>query len=227
MHRTIEASRAAARWSGALARFVVLATGAPWAPAHAQVPAAVDAAALMPDSFGNVQLGMTQADLLRARPAIRPDGFKGDNAGHAKLLFEKGKTDFIDQALYLFDEKKPLLAAVMFIRQQPTRTAAQGAPAFRAAAAAKWGSPDQIAYARGETGGREVAMAWRRQDAIVIANDPADAKAVAFTVRIGAPGSIVDAYASKLETMDKATQDKLKQEMRDQLRKVPATVKYQ
>lgn len=124
MHRTIEASRAAARWSGALARFVVLATGAPWAPAHAQAPAAVDAAALMPDSFSNVQLGMTHAKLLRARPAIRPDGFKGDNAGHAKLLF-------------------------------------------------------------------------------------------------------VDAYASKLEAMDKATQDKLKQEMRDQLRKVPATVKYQ
>lgn len=212
----------------ALAICLALAMGAPCSPAHAQVPpAAAEAVTPMPDSFANVKLGMTQAELLRARPAAHGDGFKGDNAGHAKLLFEKGSSDFIEQAIYLFDENKPLLAAVVFMRQQPASTAAQGAPAFRAAVAAKWGTPSQIAYARGEKGGREIAMVWRRQDAIVTASYPADGKAAPITVRIGSPGSIVEAYASRLEAMDKATQEKLRQELIDQLRKAPATVRYQ
>lgn len=130
-----------AHQSAALSLCLALAVAAPCAPVHAQAQgtAAIDAAALMPESFGNVSLGMTQADLLRARPAIRQDGFKGDNAGHAKLLFEKGKSDFIDQAIYLFDEAKPVLVAVVFTRQQPALPAKQAVPAFRSAVAAKWG----------------------------------------------------------------------------------------
>lgn len=151
----------------ALALCLAFATGVPCNRAYAQVPqAAVEAVTLMPDSFSNIKLGMTQAEVLHARPAIGKGGFKGDNTGHAKLLFEKAKSDFIEQAIYLFDENKPVLAAVMFTRQEPVRSAAQGTAAFRAAVAAKWGIADRIGYARGETGAREIAMVWRRQDAI-------------------------------------------------------------
>ena len=196
------------------------------APALAQAAAAPSAAApssvggaLLPEGFGGVTLGMSQADLRRARPAAQEGGFQGDNTGHPKLLFERHPSDYIEQVIYLFDQAKPELSGLVFVK--PAQPAARAAAGFRAAVVKKWGQPDSAALARGEGGERQVALLWRRGEAVIVASYPADGSG-ATTVRIGRRGSDTDAHAAKLEAMAPAASQKLMQELRTQQDKAPA-----
>ena len=202
--------------------FLALALGAalPQLPARAQsspVPAA--GSALMPDGFGNVVLGMAQADLRRARPAAQEGGFQGDNAGYPKMLFERHPSDYIEQVIYLFDQAKPELSGVVFIN--PGQAPARAAAGFRSATLKKWGLPDNAGYARGDGGERQVALLWRRGDAVIVASYPAD-KTGAATVRIGRRGSDTDTYAAAVDGMAPAVRQQLMQELRTQLNQAPA-----
>jgi len=196
------------------------------APAAAQVQAQADmaasapaAAALMPDGFGGVALGMSQAELRRARPAAKEGGFQGDNAGHPKMLFERHPSDHIEQVIYLFDQAKPELSGVVFVK--PAQTPARASAGFRGAAVKKWGLPDSAGYARGDGGERQVALLWRRGDTVIVASYPAD-KAGATAVRIGRRGSDTDVYAAKVDGMAPEVRQKLMQELRTQAGQAPA-----
>lgn len=201
-------------------------------PAQAQpVPAAAsDAAseaALMPASIANVVLGMAQADLQRARPAAQA-AFSGDSVGYPKLLFEKLRSDFASQAIYLFDDAKPVLAGVVLLGTGAESGMARTLPAFRNGVVKRWGMPDSIARGRGESGAREVALVWRRGGTVVVASYPDDPRAAraATTVRISKAGSAADAYTGKLEAMDKAAQARLMDELKNQLRASPTALPF-
>ncbi|GGX89705.1 hypothetical protein GJV26_25735 [Massilia dura] len=173
---------------------------------------------LMPDAFRTVVLGMTQEELQRARPAAKA-GFRDDNSGHAKVMFEKTGTPFIDQAIYLFDDARPVLVGVIFVRQPPARAMTHALAAFRAAVVKKWGLPDSIGLGRAESGAAEVALVWRRGDAVVVATCPASvgSPGAATTVRIGLHDSAGSMHAARLDAMDKAAQTALMAKLRAQL----------
>ncbi len=171
---------------------------------------------LMPGAFRTVVLGMTQQELQRARPAATA-GFRDDNSGHAKVMFEKTGMPFIDQAIYLFDDARPVLVGVVFVRQPPA-PAARALTAFRAAVLEKWGLPDSVGRGRAESGAAEVALVWRRGDAVIVATCPASAgtTGAVTTVRIGQRDSAVGVYAARLAAMDKAAHTALMTQLRRQ-----------
>jgi hypothetical protein len=185
---------------------------------------------IFPDTIANIELGMSQAELLRVRPAISANAFGGDNVGHAKTMFEKVQAEFIEQVIYLFDEAKPILVGVVYLKRQPAQSATRILPAFRSAVLEKWGVPGSIRYGRAESGAREIALVWRHNDAVMVASYPAgdQAEASAVTsIRIGRRNSVVDIYVDQLERMEKGVQEKLMREMSKQLRDAPTGVTRQ
>jgi hypothetical protein len=50
--------------------------------------AVANAPSLMPETLSNIKLGVTQAELLRGRPAISGSNLEEDDSGPATLLFE-------------------------------------------------------------------------------------------------------------------------------------------
>jgi hypothetical protein len=178
----------------------------------------------------SIQLGMPQAELVRVRPAISANAFMGDNAGHAKLLFEKIRSEFIAQVIYLFDESRPILVGVVYLKQQPAQSATRSLPAFRTAVLKKWGVPDSTKYGRAESGARKIALVWRRKDAVIVASYPAGDQTSTpgvTSVRIGRRNSIVETYANQLERMENGEQGRLMRELSEQLRNAPVGVTYQ
>jgi hypothetical protein len=172
--------------------------------------APVHAAGLMPDAFARLHLGMSQAALRQLRPAASAGGLHAGDTAYPKLLFEAVDTPFITQAIYLFDERRPVLDGVVFVGTRPCTEAPQAVQAFQAAVVARWGLPDGAAETRGDDGGRDIALVWRRPDAVVVASYPAAPAAgrpCATTVRIGGRTSVVAAFADGLRHLEDGAPD--------------------
>lgn len=193
-------------------------------------PAGRSDATLMPDGFGQVELGMQQAQLRRARPAIDADAFAGDNTGHPKILFEMVRTEFIDRVIYLFDDDKPTLSDVVYLKFLREQDPQRSSLAFRAAALRKWGLPDLVGRSQGDAGEPQVSLVWRHPDAVIVASYPSGkavaGKSTGTVVRIGRRGAQADAFAAKLGSLDAAARPRLMAELQEQLSKTPASVTF-
>lgn len=187
-------------------------------------------ATVMPDGFGRVELGMQQAQLARARRSIDANAFAGDNTGHPKMLFEEVQTDFIDRVIYLFDDARPTLSDVVYLKFLRERDPQRSSLVFRAAVLRKWGLPDSAGRSQGDAGEPQVTLVWRHPNAVIVASYPSGTgvagKSTGSVVRIGRRGAQADAFAAKLGSIDAAARARLMDELREQLGKTPASVTF-
>lgn len=198
-----------------------------YALAESATPVA-NAPSLMPETLSNIRLGVTQAELLRSRPAISGSNLEEDDSGPATLLFESVQSEFIDSVIYFFEDVRPILTSVALLKQLPVHSAHM-ISAFRIAVLKKWGLPDSVGYGRTKSGGRDISMVLKKKDAIVIASYPANNKIGMpdiVSVRIGLRDSVMETYANRLANMEKDAQAKLMAEFRDQLNQAPTASTY-
>lgn len=144
----------------------------------ALVPATASAQSLdvpgvkpFPSALKNLQLGMMIDELRRLRPNARDTAFKGDNAGHPKLLFEVQSSSFYDRVIYMLADAAPVLTGVTFMKALPAADAGDLLVAHRLAVARDLGMPDEIRQAR-ENGEAQTVLVWRGANAIVAASYP-------------------------------------------------------